>query len=105
MQMYTPITLIDTSAQVDDQLSVVQNSFINVDTSNKNQRASSISEMLKQYSRQFDHALAAKVRVPLGHISLATDMLDTLSVDKDLEMCLNVITRSSNRINNLVNEF
>lgn len=72
---------------------------------NNNLHAAPISEILKEYSRQFDHDLGQNVRVPLGHISLAAELLGSLSTDKDLKMCLDVIKRNSNRINSIVNEF
>jgi len=103
--MYTPIISVEATTQVDHCLSVVQNLLTNVDTNNNKRHAISISEIMKEYTHQFDHALAVRVRVPLGHISLAAELLESLSGDKDLKMCLDVMTRSSVRISNLVTEF
>jgi nitrogen-specific signal transduction histidine kinase len=100
-------TLISAKAktQVGHRLSIAQNLLSSVETGNNNRHAISIAKILKEYSCRFDHALATKVSVPLGHISLAAELLQSLTADKDLQMCLDVITRNTIRINDLVQEF
>lgn len=54
---------------------------------------------------QFAHMLAQEIRVPLGHIDLSVEMLDSLINENDLKIYLEVIKRNSIRISNLVNTF
>ena len=103
--MNNPATIIDAAPKGNDRLAVLQNLFINVSTPLINHHVISIAEKLEEYSLRFDHNLAVNVRVPLGHISLATQLLESLSTDIELKMCLDVIIRNSTRINNLVDEF
>lgn len=53
---------------------------------------------------QFASVLAHEVRNPLANINLSIEMLDTAITDNGLKIYLDIITRSSARINDLMNE-
>jgi signal transduction histidine kinase len=61
--------------------------------------------ILKDDPSQLVCLLAQEIRNPLGHINLSVQMLESLIEDNDLKMYLDVITRNSIRINNLINKF
>lgn len=53
---------------------------------------------------QFTAALAHEVRNPLANINLSVEMLQTLVLDEEMKLYLDIIMRSSGRINALVRE-
>jgi signal transduction histidine kinase len=55
-------------------------------------------------SARFASALAHEVRNPLTNINLSIDMLNSAITDNELKIYVDIITRSSARINYLVNE-
>jgi signal transduction histidine kinase len=55
-------------------------------------------------STGFASALAHEVRNPLTNINLSIDMLNSAITDKELKIYVDIITRSSKRINHLINE-
>jgi len=60
------------------------------------------AKILKDLPAPFASALAHEVRNPLTNINLSIEMLESLIVDDELKIYLNIIKRSSLRINNLV---
>lgn len=61
-------------------------------------------EILKDNSSGFASALAHEVRNPLTNINLSVEMLKAATKDSELNMYVDIIMRSSTRINNLINE-
>jgi signal transduction histidine kinase len=55
-------------------------------------------------SSRFASALAHEVRNPLTNINLSTDMLRSAITDSELKIYVDIIIRSSMRINHLINE-
>jgi signal transduction histidine kinase len=64
-----------------------------------------ISEVLKEDPGQFALALAHEVRNPLTNINLSVKLLESAIKDDELKVYLDIIARSSIRINNLIKEF
>jgi len=64
-----------------------------------------ISETTKKDTDQLMLALAHEVRNPLTNINLSVKLLDSAIKDEELRAYLDIITRSSIRINNLIKEF
>jgi signal transduction histidine kinase len=60
------------------------------------------SKILQKEPKAFISALAHEVRDPLSTINLAVEMLRSITRDEDRKLYLDVITRSSSRINDLV---
>ncbi len=60
-------------------------------------------EILKEPPVQFVFALAHEVRNPLTNINLSIEMLES-GADNDPQQYLDIIKRSSEKINNLINE-
>lgn len=60
---------------------------------------------LKQPATQFASALAHEIRNPLTNINLSVKVLESAIKDDDLKVYLDIIKRSSTRINNLLKEF
>jgi signal transduction histidine kinase len=61
-------------------------------------------EVLKETHARFPTALANEVRNPLTSIQLSVGMLEALSIGNDSKIYLDIILRSSMRINDLINE-
>jgi signal transduction histidine kinase len=57
-----------------------------------------------RFSARFASALAHEVRNPLTNINLSIDMLNSAITDSELKIYLDIILRSSGRINYLINE-
>jgi signal transduction histidine kinase len=57
-----------------------------------------------RFSARFASALAHEVRNPLTNINLSIDMLNSATTDRELKVYLDIILRSSARINYLINE-
>jgi signal transduction histidine kinase len=57
-----------------------------------------------RFSARFASALAHEVRNPLTNINLSIDMLNSATIDSGLKIYLDIILRSSARINHLINE-
>ncbi len=55
-------------------------------------------------SSRFASALAHEVRNPLTNINLSIDMLNSAIMDDELKIYIDIIIRSSKRINHLINE-
>src|SRR5580765_3118922 len=64
-----------------------------------------ISKILKQRAKQFALALVHEVRNPLTNINLSVKLLESAIKNDDLKAYLQIITRSSIRINSLMTEF
>jgi signal transduction histidine kinase len=64
-----------------------------------------ISKIAKKDSDQLMLALAHEVRNPLTNINLSVKLLESAIKDDELKGYLDIITRSSIRINNLIKEF
>ena len=60
---------------------------------------------LKQPDTQFASALAHEIRNPLTNINLSAKILDSAIKDENLKVYLDIIMRSSIRINDLLKEF
>jgi signal transduction histidine kinase len=56
------------------------------------------------WSTGFASALAHEVRNPLTNINLSIDMLNSAITDEELKIYVDIISRSSKRINHLINE-
>lgn len=86
--------------------SLVVGSAINTSTKHYNRYKPSLApKILKGDCGQFPVvALAHEVRNPLATINLSLEMLKSAIKDKDLNIYLDIIMRSSMRINNLINE-
>jgi len=63
-----------------------------------------VPEVLKEIHARFPTALANEVRNPLTSIQLSVGMLEALLIGNDLKIYLDIIMRSSIRINDLINE-
>jgi signal transduction histidine kinase len=61
-------------------------------------------EILIDTSARFASALAHEVRNPLTNINLSVEMLKAATKDSEMNMYVDIIMRSSIRINNLINE-
>jgi signal transduction histidine kinase len=61
-------------------------------------------KIVKEQREQFAQSLVHEVRNPLTNINLAIKMLDSAIDDISLKPYLDIITRSSKRINDLINE-
>ncbi|THU40464.1 hypothetical protein FAM09_11425 [Niastella caeni] len=85
--------------------SILFHSYRGMVTDNDNIFTPLIPAILKYYRGQFVYLMAQEVRNLLGHINLSVEMLESLIEDNDLKMYLDVITRNSIRINNVVNKF
>ena len=104
--MNSPTISINAKTAFDIQPSIFFDSNINAAADNNNPHASQVAtKILKNGPRQFAAALAQEVRKPLVNINLSVEMLKSSVRDNDLEICLDVIMRSSIRITNLLNEF
>jgi len=64
-----------------------------------------IPKPIPKKSGQYATALAHEVRNPLSNINLAVEMLKSSNRSEDQHIYLDVIVRSSERINDLVNQF
>jgi signal transduction histidine kinase len=60
--------------------------------------------VLKNHPSQFASALAHEVRNPLTNIKLSVEMLNSAVKDNDLKVYIDIIMRSSKRIDDLINE-
>ena len=60
--------------------------------------------IVKDHSAQFASALAHEVRNPLTNIKLSSEMLNSVVKDNDLRIYIDIILRSSKRIEDLINE-
>jgi signal transduction histidine kinase len=67
-------------------------------------KPSLLTETWRDQSSRFASALAHEVRNPLTSINLSIDMLNSAIMDNELKVYLDIILRSSARINHLVNE-
>jgi len=54
--------------------------------------------------RRFDYALAREIRVPLGHINFAIELLEISVWNNDQKIYLDIINRNTTRINDLLKE-
>jgi signal transduction histidine kinase len=61
-------------------------------------------KIVQKQPSQFATALAHEVRNPLSNINLAVEMLKSIIRQEDQKIYLNIIMRSSVRINDLINE-
>ena len=77
---------------------------INTVTGNNNLLAR-MSETPKDHPGQPVNLLAQEIRNQIGHITLSIEMLDSLIENNEMKTYLDVITRSSIRINHLLNTF
>jgi nitrogen-specific signal transduction histidine kinase len=89
----------------DHHPSVIFLSYKNMVTDKDNIFAPLMPAILKDYPRLFVYLLVQEIRNPLGHINLSVQMLESLIEDNDLKMYLDIITRNSIRMNNLINNF
>jgi signal transduction histidine kinase len=62
------------------------------------------SGVIKKIPRQFSAALAHEIRNPLSNINLAVEMLKFPGGEDNQKIYLDIIMRSSIRINDLINE-
>jgi len=58
----------------------------------------------KEQSKEYAYALIHEIRNPLTNINLAIEALDFMSRDDDQRACLDIIKRSSRKINELVTD-
>jgi nitrogen-specific signal transduction histidine kinase len=65
---------------------------------------SPLTKTWRDRSARFASALAHEVRNPLTNINLSIDMLNSAITDSALKIYTDIITRSSIRINHLINE-
>jgi signal transduction histidine kinase len=63
-----------------------------------------VQKILKVLPAPFANALAHEVRNPLTNINLSVEMLESVIVEDELKVYLDIIKRSAVRINNLVSE-
>lgn len=61
-------------------------------------------EIAKDPSAQFTSALAHEIRNPLANINLSVGILESSIQDTELKLYLDIIARSSNRINSLITD-
>src|SRR5687768_12947055 len=62
------------------------------------------SRVVKKKSGQFSSAMAHEIRNPLSNINLAVEMLQAVSGDDERKIYLDIIMRSSVRINDLIKD-
>jgi len=62
-------------------------------------------KIAEEQSGKFAFALAHEVRNPLTNINLAVEMLKSTSIEEERTQYLDIIVRSSNRVNALVSDF
>jgi nitrogen-specific signal transduction histidine kinase len=84
--------------------SIIFHSYRNMVIDNNNIFTPRMPEV-KDQPGQVAYVLAREVRNLLGHINLSVEMLEFLIDDNDLKMYLDVIMRSSIRMNDLINKF
>lgn len=78
---------------------------INTDANNNRYIPWTAAEIIKHHSGEFSSALAHEVRNPLATIKLSVEMLESVLKDDSLKTYLDIIMRSSVRINDLINQF
>src|SRR5688572_23595802 len=63
-----------------------------------------LPEIIPKQPSQFTSALVHEVRNPLANINLSVEVLQSAIKDNDLKIYLDIIMRSSIRINNLISD-
>ncbi|MDP9493368.1 MAG: ATP-binding protein [Thermoproteota archaeon] len=63
-----------------------------------------VHEITKDHSAQLTSALAHEIRNPLANINLSVGILESTIQDTELKLYLDIIARSSNRINTLITD-
>src|SRR5688500_4692113 len=80
-------------------------SYIETATDNKNHFTSWVEPgLVKDQPSQFVSALAHEIRNPLANINLSVGILQSAIKDDELKTYLDIIIRSSIRINHLIND-
>ena len=103
--MKSSIISFDSKTAADFQPSILSLSQPNSITNSDIRSTLRISRAIKENPSQFTHALALEVKNLLGHISLSAEVINSNTIDNELKSCLDVILRSTLRINNLVTIF
>lgn len=94
-----------TESPVDYTSSIDFNSFLKITPiRNKPDAPRIIPAILENPHIKFVSVLAHEVRNPLTNINLSVEMLKSALKEKELEVYIDIIARSSRRINDLVNE-
>jgi signal transduction histidine kinase len=78
--------------------------FCKMSTLTISRNSNAVPEILKDIPAQIASVLAHEVRNPLTNISLAVEMLESYIKDYEAKVYLDIIVRSSLRINILINE-
>jgi nitrogen-specific signal transduction histidine kinase len=79
-------------------------SFKAIPDHNDHDIPSPLTKTWRDQSARFGSLLAHEVRNPLTNINLSIDMLKSVIMDNELKIYLDIISRSSTRINYLINE-
>ena len=101
-KMNTPANPFKAKTTIVYQPSLVCDSTIKKATNNNHRKPLVVPKIIKDPPVEFAAALIHEVRNPLTNINLAVEMLGSAIRDNRLQVYLDIITRSSIRINSLI---
>ena len=103
--MNSPKNLFSTKNRQAFQLPIVFNPDMSVAPAFNNKLPQMPALLLKVHSGQSPITLLQDIRIPLNHINLSVEMIDSAITENELNICLGVILRNSTRIDRIVNNF